>query len=204
MRVTSSRRVFTTALLGGALPLAQAAGAGKPAKTGPGLRGAAQLTLSGALLGHFNRGASDPALEQLFHKHQVTFERAYEFDAAALQALPAVEIQPTLEYDGKPHRLAGPLLEQVLAAAGVAPDAQAQLTLRALDGYTVQVALADARRWRMLLATRLDGRPLALGGLGPQWAVYDADRLADFRDKALPQRFSLCPWGLYHLEVKAA
>ncbi|WP_066331508.1 molybdopterin-dependent oxidoreductase [Azohydromonas lata] len=201
--MTPSRRVFTTALLGGALPLAPVAHARQAAAHAPaaGLD-AAVLTLSGAALARFNRGGADPALEQLFHKHQVMFDRAYEFTAAALQALPAVEIEPTLEYDGKVHRLAGPLLEQVLGAAGVPAEAPVRLTLRALDGYAVQVPLADARRWRMMLATRLDGRPLALGGLGPQWAVYDADRLADFRDKPLPARFSLCPWGLYHVEVQ--
>jgi hypothetical protein len=195
----NSRRVFTAALLGSTLPLAKAA---RPENAAP-ARGPALLTLSGSALARANRGPVDPALEQLFAKHQVSFERAWEFDAAALQALPAVEIRPTVEYDGRPHVLAGPLLEQVLAAVGVAPDAPVQLTLRALDGYAVQVPLADARRWRMLLATRMDGRPLALGGLGPQWAVYDADRLADFRDKPLKERFGLCPWGLYHVEVKA-
>ncbi|NML15897.1 molybdopterin-dependent oxidoreductase [Azohydromonas caseinilytica] len=194
------RRAITAALLGGALPLAQAARAGSAA---PSRRGPALLTLSGPALTRANRGALDPALERLFVKHQVSFARAFEFDAAALQALPAVEIRPTLEYDEQPHRLAGPLLEQVLAAAGVAPDAPVQLTLRALDGYAVQVALADARRWRMVLATQLDGRPLALGGLGPQWAVLDADRLPAFRDKPVKERFSLCPWGLYHVEARA-
>lgn len=196
----NQRRAFTAALLGSALPLAEAA---KPEGAAP-LRGAAQLTLSGPALGRANRGPVDPALEQLFSKHQVAFERAFELDAAALQALPAVEIRPTLEYDGREHRLSGPLLEQVLAAAGVSASAPVVLTLRALDGYAVRVPLADTRRWRMLLATRLDGRPMALGGLGPQWAVYDADRLPDFRDKPLKERFSLCPWGLYHVEVKAA
>jgi hypothetical protein len=191
---------LTSALLGGALPLAHAA---KPERAAPAPRGPVVLTLSGAGLGRFNRGPSDAALEQLFHKHQVSFERGYEFDAAALQTLPAVEIRPTVEYDGRPHVLSGPLLEQVLAAAGVAPQAPVQLVLRALDGYAVQVPVADARRWRMLLATKLDGRPLALGGLGPSWAVYDADRLGDFRDKPLKERFGLCPWGLYHVEVKA-
>lgn len=196
----NERRAFTAALLGTAVPLSRAA---KPDGAAP-LRGPALLTLSGTGLVRANRGAVDPALEQLFSKHQVVFERGFEFDAAALQSLPAVEIQPTLEYDGRPHRLHGPLLEQVLAAAGVAATAPLKLTLRALDGYTVQVPLADARRWRMLLATRLDGRPLALGGLGPQWAVHDADRLPDFRDKPLKERFSLCPWGLYHVELQPA
>ncbi len=65
------------------------------------------------------------------------------------------------------------------------------------------LSLADIQRYRMLLATHMDGHPLALGGLGPQWAVYDADRLPDFKDKPLKERFALCPWGLYHLDVKA-
>jgi len=78
------------------------------------------------------------------------------------------------------------------------------LTLRAIDGYAVGVSLADANRYRMIVATALDGVPMSLGGLGPLWAVYDADRLADFKDKPLKQRFALCPWGLYFIEVKAA
>jgi hypothetical protein len=52
------------------------------------------------------------------------------------------------------------------------------------------------------VAHSLDGAPLSVGGLGPQWAVYDADRLPAFKDKPLRERFSLCPWGLYFIEVK--
>jgi hypothetical protein len=33
--------------------------------------------------------------------------------------------------------------------------------------------------------------------------VYDADALPAFRDKPLKERFALCPWGLYHVEVAA-
>lgn len=43
---------------------------------------------------------------------------------------------------------------------------------------------------------------MSVGGLGPLWAVYDADRLSAFRDKPLKQRFALCPRGLYYIEVK--
>jgi hypothetical protein len=78
------------------------------------------------------------------------------------------------------------------------------LGLRAVDGYNVALSLADARSYRMIVATRIDGHPLPLGGLGPQWAVYDADRLPAFKDKPLKERFGLCPWGLYHIDVKAA
>ena len=159
------------------------------------------LTLSGAV-GKHNRGPLDPHLEPLMTKHGIAFQEAWTFDAAALQQLPAVTIRPTLEYDGQPHALRGPLLETVLQGAGVAPDASVMIGLRAIDGYNPMLSLADVRAYRMVVATHLDGRPLALGGLGPQWAVYDADRLPAFKDKPLKERFGLCPWGLYHIEVR--
>ena len=168
----------------------------------PGARtGAGLLTVTGAIA-HANRGAIDPALDQLMVKHGRSFDKAWEFDAAMLARLPAVTIQPTLEYDAKAHKLSGPLLASVLGAAGVAASAAVTLTLRAIDGYAVSVSLADASRYRMIVATTVDGMPMSLGGLGPLWAVYDADRIPDFADKPLKQRFALSPWGLYYIEVK--
>ena len=188
-------------LLSGAVsavaPTAVAAAA-STARTGPGL-----LTVAGAIT-RSNRGAIDPALDQLLLKHGRTFDKAWEFDSAMLARLPVVTIQPTLEYDAKPHKLSGPLLTSVLGAAGVAAGAAVTLTLRAIDGYAVAVSLADASRYRMIVATAIDGTPMSLGGLGPLWAVYDADRIPEFADKPLKQRFALSPWGLYYIEAKAA
>ena len=65
------------------------------------------------------------------------------------------------------------------------------------------VAGAIARGNRMIVATMRDGAPMSVGGLGPLWAVYDADRLPAFKDKPLKERFALCPWGLYFIDVKA-
>ena len=62
-------------------------------------------------------------------------------------------------------------------------------------------SLADANRWRMIVATTLDGVPMSIGGLGPLWAVYDADRIAEFR-QAAQGTFAACPWALYFIEVK--
>ena len=166
-------------------------------------RGLRILTVSGAI-GKTNRGPLDPALDQLMVKHGAGFERAFEFDSALLARLPAITIEPTLEYDAHPHKLSGSLLSSVLEAAGVAPSASMMLALRALDGYTIALSLADVRRYRMILADRIDGQPMRIGGLGPLWAVYDADRVPDFKDKPLKERFALCPWGLYAIEVKAA
>lgn len=163
----------------------------------------ALLTISGAIT-QPNRGALDATIDQMMGKHGIQFDKALALDAAALQRMPAVTIKPTLEYDSKPHTLEGPLLVSVLEAAGVPRNSNVQLGLRAVDGYNVAISLADAAQYRMIVATRIDGQPMALGGLGPQWAVYDADNVAPFKDKPVKERFALCPWGLYHIDVKAA
>jgi hypothetical protein len=172
------------------------------AETAP-QRGLRVLTVTGAV-GKTNRGPLDPALDQLMVKHGAKFERAFEFDSAMLARLPSVAIEPTLEYDARPHKLSGPLLSSVIEAAGVAPTASVTLALRALDGYTIALSLADVRSYRMIVANSIDGHAMGIGSLGPLWAVYDADRLAAFKDLALKERFALCPWGLYAIEVKTA
>jgi hypothetical protein len=166
----------------------------------PGPSGPALLTVSGAI-GSGNRGALDPALDQMMVKHKVSFARAHTFDFATLAGLAAISIRPTLEYDGKVHTLRGPLLVDVLRATGAAAGSQGSMLLRAVDGYTVPLTLALARQYGFIIATHLDGRPMALGGLGPLWAVYEADAQPEMAAKPLNERFALCPWGLYHIEV---
>lgn len=167
-----------------------------------GLRSPALLTVTGAI-GKANRGAIDPALDQMMIKQKISFEKAYVFDFAALMALKKVQIKPTLEYDKKVHTLHGPLLTDVVAAAGAPADA-ARILLRAIDGYNVIVSLTDAKKYQFIVATHLDGHPMPLGGLGPLWAVYDADRFPEMAAKPVSDRFGLCPWGLYHIEVQLA
>lgn len=189
------REFITAALAATAVPAwAQSA----PARRA---RGPALLTVTGAGV-KANRGPFDPVRDQMMAKQKISFEHAHAFDYGALASLPARTIRPTLEYDGKPHALAGPLLRDVLRAAGVA-SAGGRLQMRAIDGYAPGISLADVDRYGFIVATHLDGQPMPLGGLGPLWAIYDADRHADMAAKPVDQRFALCPWGLYHIDVQA-
>lgn len=190
----NKRQFLGAATLAGAAPLlAQAAPACAP---GPVL-----LTVTGAIA-HGNRGPLDPALDQMMHKHGVRFVQAYAFDDASLLALPMQTIKPTLEYDAKPHVLRGPLLLDVLARAGAQVTDKTVLVLRAVDGYNVELTAMQARARRFIVATHLDGKPMALGGLGPLWAVYDADRVPAMAALPLAQRYASCPWALYHVDVR--
>jgi hypothetical protein len=193
----NKRQFLGAAAAAGAFPLAgQAAGASLPALPG----GPALLTVTGALV-RSNRGPFDAALDQMMHKHGVNFRQAWTFDDAALRMLPAVTIRPTLEYDAKVHELRGPLLLDVVAHAGATLGDKSVLVLRAVDGYNVELPVARARAQRFILATHVDGKPMPLGGLGPLWAVYDADRAPEMAKLPLGQRFAACPWALYHIEV---
>lgn len=188
------KRDFITAVAAGAaLPLAAGA------QQARGLKGPALLTVTGAVT-KANRGALDPALDQMMVKQKLAFDKAHAFDFAQLAAMPAVTIKPTLEYDQKAHELRGPLLATVLQAAG---GTGTKIAMRAVDGYAPSISLADAQKYRFIVATHLDGQPMPLGGLGPLWAVYDADKFPDMAAKPVDQRFALCPWGLYHIDVQA-
>lgn len=189
------RRFLAATLAAASVPaLAQA-----PAARGK--RGPALLTITGEGV-RPNRGPFDPVRDQMMAKQKLTFAKAHAFDFATLAAMPARTIRPTLEYDRKPHALSGPALVDVLRAAGVRGRG-GKLAMRAVDGYAPTIALADAAKYGFIVATHLDGQAMPLGGLGPLWAVYDADRFADMAAKPVDQRFALCPWGLYHIDVQA-
>ncbi|MCG2585290.1 molybdopterin-dependent oxidoreductase [Massilia sp. TS11] len=173
------------------------------ASAAPRARGPILLTISGAI-GKSNRGALNPHFDQLLLKQHQNFQKAFTFDADAILSLPYFQIRPTLEYDNKVHTVRGPLLVDVLKEAGVPATSNGKLVLRAIDGFAAQISLAQARAQRFMVATHLDEQPLALGGLGPLWAVYDADRVPEMAAQPVADRFGQCPWGLYHIEVSAA
>ncbi len=165
-------------------------------------RGPALLTVTGAIAKP-NRRSFDHVTDQLMHRQRLSFDKAFTFDFAALTSLPAVTIRPTLEYDSRPHTLSGPLLVDVLKAAGAQAGDNGNLVLRAVDGYAVGLTMARAKALRFIVATHLDGAPMALGGLGPLWAIYDADRVPEMANRPVGERFGHCPWALYHIDVQA-
>jgi hypothetical protein len=190
------KRHFLSALaVAGALP-SLAPAAPKSA------RGPTLLTVTGAV-GKPNRGPFDPVTDQMMYKQKLHFDKAYAFDYAALDALPAVTIKPVLEYDRRQHTLSGPLLLDVLKAVGAPLDGTVKLTLRAVDGYAVAMTVAQAQAQRFIVATKMDGAPMSLGGLGPLWAIYEPERIPEMASRAVQDRFGSCPWALYHIDVQA-
>jgi len=184
--------VACAAPLATALPHAQAA---KPAAPAPVL-----LTVTGQV-SKPNRGPLNKVVDQMMGKHGIAFDKARALTFSDVLALPATEIRPTLEYDGQRHTLRGPLLTRVLEAAGAPTADTLRVGMRAVDGYNAELSLGELRRLGFIVATHLDGQPMALGGLGPLWAVYEPDRFPELASKPLPERFAGCPWGVYAIHA---
>ncbi len=163
------------------------------------------LTVTGAIA-HTNRPAFNPTADILMGKQKLSFVKAYAFDFASLAKLPAINIKPSLEYDNLPHVLSGPRLTDILQVCGIDKNADGErfkVALRAIDGYAASFSLTQVRKWEVMVALQMDGKGLALGGLGPLWGVFNGEGQAEFAALPINQRFASCPWGLYHIEVSA-
>lgn len=128
------------------------------------------LTLTGKV-GTTNRGPLDPFRDAYLAHKDVKFEKAFALTRPALAALPQKTITARAEDWPAAVTLSGPSLEDVLKAAGVAPDATVAVT--ALDGYTVTLTPKDRTGKAWVLAIAADGKALSIGGRGPVWLIHD-------------------------------
>lgn len=118
-----------------------------------------------------NRGPFEPFRDAFFKFNDRQFDRAYAFDRAALKALPQATINANAEGWPAGVTARGPLVRDVLTAAGV--PASASVSFVALDGYAVALSQEELRAQDWILATEIDGAPIGIGGRGPAWLMHD-------------------------------
>jgi hypothetical protein len=119
-----------------------------------------------------------------------------DFDMAMLAALPQREFSTRTPWFNEARRFTGPLLRDVLAAAG----AQGRTALLiALNDYRVEMPLEDAERYDVLVARLLDGRPMAVRDKGPLFVIYPFDARAELRSAAYHARSA---WQLRTIDVR--
>lgn len=203
-RTTISRRALFAATGAATLaPLAQAAPVATRTCFFNGLQPVV-LTVSGQGI-QPNRGGLDPARDRMLVQHGNRFDAAWSCSLDAIASLQEHKLRIRIEYDDAMHELGGPLLETVLQSAGVdiakAMQGGHWITMQAIDGYRVQMPLAQAMRWGFIVAIQMDGQPLFTGGLGPLWTIYDAQAIAELADTPFKSRFAKAAWGLYHIHL---
>ena len=166
---------FTRSLVlaGGALLLAvsQAAVALEPAK------GKVILTISG----------------KVGEKNTAT---AAVFDLAMLEKLPQQNFTSLTPWDKQPIKFTGPLLRDVLAAA----KAQGT-TIRAsaLNDYQTSIPLADAQKFDVILAHKMNGESIPIKTKGPLFVVYPFDSKPELRSTVYYERSA---WQLKSMVIE--
>lgn len=120
---------------------------------------------------------------------------AAAFDMAMLERLPQQQFSTTTPWYRQPRQFTGPLLRDVLASAG----AQGQLLrAQALNNYYVDIPSEDTRRYDVLLARLLDGKPMAVRDKGPLFIIYPFHAHPELRNAVY---YSRCAWQLQSIEV---
>ncbi len=118
------------------------------------------------------------------------------FDMGMLAALPQVSFQARTPWYAGPRRFTGPLLRDVLAAAGAQG---ARLRLRALNDYRVELPWDDAQHHGPIVARLLDGAPMAVRDKGPLFLIYPFDDRPELRSAVY---YSRSAWQLWKIEVE--
>lgn len=140
--------------------------------------GPALLTVTGEIE-NTNRGPVDPDYDKLFVFNEVSFDKAMQFDQDALAALPQQTIQTDFPKGGSTVEFSGPLLADVLAAAGASGE---MVTLRAMDSYAVEAPLEELTEKGAMIALMRDGRALGIGDFGPAQIVFPRAEREDLSD----------------------
>lgn len=118
-----------------------------------------------------------------------------DLDMAALEALPQRSFTTATPWHKTPVSFTGPLLRDVLALAGAEGTT---ITAVALNDYKVDLPFEDARRWNVVLARLLDGKPMATRDKGPLFIVYPFHESAELRSE---RYYSRSAWQLRRLIV---
>lgn len=118
------------------------------------------------------------------------------FDMSMLEALPQASFVTRTPWYTQARRFTGPLLRDVLAAAGAHGSV---LRLIALNDYRVDMPMEDPQRHDVLLARLLDDRPMAVRDKGPLFAIYPFDARPELRSATFYARSA---WQLRTIDVR--
>ena len=120
---------------------------------------------------------------------------AAHFDMAMLAAMAQQTFSTRTPWYPQSRRFTGPLLRDVLRAAGSSGNT---LRLIALNDYRVDMPFEDTQRHDVLLARLLDDQPMSVRDKGPLFVIYPFDSRPELRSAVY---YSRSAWQLRTIEV---
>lgn len=140
---------------------------------------------------------TDPILSVGGAIHKRNASNGALFDLPMLDALPQGEVNTETPWYVGPRSFTGPLLSALLDAV----DARGSvLRVTAANSYWADIPVADARTWPVILATRVDGRPLSPFLKGPLFVMYPFDQYPELYTELY---FGRSVWQVVDIQVFA-
>ncbi len=126
-----------------------------------------------------------------------TGKTPHDFTASDLAAMPQTTIKTGTPWTDGVHSYQGVLLRDFLEQVG-AEDAKV-LIAKALNNYSTEVQVADAKKYDVILALSQDGKAMSRRNKGPVWVLYP---MTDYPELNKPSYHSAMIWQLRSLQVK--
>jgi len=123
--------------------------------------------------------------------HKWTLTQA-EFDA-----LPQQSVSTTTSWTKGVHTFTGPLMRDIQKMAG---SNSAMMNAIAIDDYAQKIPTADFTKYDVILANRMDGKPLSMDHYGPMWIIYPRDAFP--RELMNPLTDGKFVWQVQHVDFK--
>lgn len=117
------------------------------------------------------------------------------FDMAMLEALPQKTFTTMTPWEKTPVKFSGPLLRDVLAAVKAQGST---LKAVALNDYKITIPLEDTTKFDLLLAHRMNDKPIPVRTKGPLFVVYPFDSNPALQNSVYYERSI---WQLGGLEI---
>jgi hypothetical protein len=171
---------------------------GKPARATrrEWLQAGAALTLAAALPAWaLAKPVGTPVLTLIGRVRNPNEGTQAQFDMAMLEALPQASFTTHTPWYAQVRRFTGPLLRDVLAAAGAQGTT---LRMTALNDYRVDMPFDDSQRHDVIVARLLDDQPMAVRDKGPLFVIYPFDARPELRSALY---YSRSAWQLRTIEV---
>lgn len=119
-----------------------------------------------------------------------------QFDMRMLEQLPQHAFTTRTPWYPDAVTFTGPLLRDVIAAAGGAGSA---ITAVALNDYKTEIPFADVHQHVVIVARLMNNRPMAVREKGPLFIVYPFDSKAELRTELYYNRSA---WQLRVLRIR--
>jgi len=119
-----------------------------------------------------------------------------QFDLAMFDQLPQQTMVAQTPWEKKPTMYSGPLLRDVLSLVKARGTT---LQAFALSDYQTTIPFADAKRFDVLMATRMNGAPMPVRTKGPIFIIYPYDSRSELQSLTFYERSA---WQLKRLVVE--